>query len=176
MKGMLRGFVLMALLLSGCHRGKKVEADPFPLSLALKSYTVVNYIPKRSGKSLDYLLKLDAWARSRIKARGFSGEGVLSLIEGAVDVGDIPGKKGKYLSVDIVVAFEIKNVPAYAYKKMYFRISEQAPISEKDMKHIEQHLHKYLKQLDVRLYHEISAHLGPLMTVSDTVSDDKPHT
>lgn len=173
MKVILQGFVLVGLLLSGCHRDKKVEADPFPLSMSLKSCTVVNYVPKRSGKSLDHLLKLDAWARSRIKPRGLVGEGVLSLIEGAVNLSEVPGKKDKYLSVDIVIGFEIKNVPTFGYKKMYFRISEQASISEKDMQTLEEYLHKYLKQLDLRLYHEISAHLGPLITSSCTGTDDK---
>lgn len=168
-------YLVCFLLLLGCKSLHKKAEDPFPLKVSLQTYNVINLIPTRSGKSLDYLLKLDQWAQNKIKPQGFAGEGVMSLIEGAVDLIDAP-KGGKMLSVDIVVSFEIKNDPQYGYKKVYFRVSEREKVTDKDIPHIENYLKKYLKTLDKHFFHEISSRYAMIVATKKPAPHDRKQT
>ena len=138
-------YLFSILLLLGCSSVKKKEAEHFPMNVSLQSYNVVNLIPVRSGKSLDYLLKLGKWAHEKIAPKGFAGVGVMSLIEGYVNLSDGPGKD-KILTANIVVSFEIKNDPAYGYSKTYFRLHEQEKVPNKDIPKIDMYLTKYHKK------------------------------
>ncbi|UNM05940.1 MAG: hypothetical protein H6925_05490 [Holosporaceae bacterium] len=164
-------YLLCLVFLFGCHSVQKKEVDRFPLEMMLQSFNVVNHIPARSGRSLDYLLNLDQWAQSKVVPKGFSGVGVLSLIEGFVDLTDDP-QQGKILSVNIVVGFEIKNDPQYGYSKTYFRVSQKEKVLEKDMPHIEKYLKKCLQHLDDQFYREITSCYPMILIKKKPVSND----
>ena len=160
------------LLLSGCVVHRKKDVNYFPISLDLRSCNIVSYIPPRSGKSLDYLLNLESWAQNKIKAYGQKGEGLISIIEGSLNMVDMPSSKKKELSIDIVIALETKNTAQYGYRKAYIRLADSMQLDDKDVPQIKVHLDQWLIKLDKLFYRTIHGNFSLLVLSEKKGADD----